>query len=82
MTQATAAIVGNAPCRTALKTKQFDESVGMVICTTPAYSPENNGMASLSGLKGGNSTYARELQSRLRATKDRSPAIAFAIRGL
>jgi transposase InsO family protein len=35
----------NAPCYTAHETREFGESVGMVICTTPAYSPESNGMA-------------------------------------
>ena len=35
----------NAPCYTAQETREFGESIGMAICTTPAYSPESTGMA-------------------------------------
>jgi transposase InsO family protein len=35
----------NAPCYTAHETRAFGEELGLVVCTTPAYSPESNGMA-------------------------------------
>jgi transposase InsO family protein len=35
----------NGPQYTALETRQFATSVGLLACTTPAYSPESNGMA-------------------------------------
>jgi len=35
----------NAPCYTAHETRAFGESSGLIICNTPAYSPESNGMA-------------------------------------
>jgi putative transposase len=35
----------NGSCYTALETRRFADKVGLVPCTTPAYSPESNGMA-------------------------------------
>lgn len=35
----------NGPCYTAYETIRFGRSLGFDICTTPAYSPESNGMA-------------------------------------
>jgi putative transposase len=35
----------NAPCYIAHETRAFGEASGLVICNTPAYSPESNGMA-------------------------------------
>jgi putative transposase len=35
----------NGPPYTANETREFGEAAGLVICTTPAYSPESNGMA-------------------------------------
>jgi putative transposase len=35
----------NGPPYTATETRDFGESLGLLICTTPAYSPESNGMA-------------------------------------
>jgi putative transposase len=35
----------NGPPYTALETRDFGEKLGLLICTTPAYSPESNGMA-------------------------------------
>jgi transposase InsO family protein len=35
----------NAPCYTSHETRHFGEAAGLIICTTPAYSPESNGMA-------------------------------------
>jgi transposase InsO family protein len=35
----------NSPPYTANETRTFGESLGLLICTTPAYSPESNGMA-------------------------------------
>lgn len=35
----------NGSCYTAKKTVKFGRSLGLEICTTPAYSPESNGMA-------------------------------------
>lgn len=35
----------NGPPYTALETREFGAALGLVICTTPAYSPESNGMA-------------------------------------
>lgn len=35
----------NGPCYTAHETVRFGSSLGLLICTTPAYSPESNGMA-------------------------------------
>jgi len=35
----------NAPCYTAHDTRAFGDELGLVVCTTPAYSPESNGMA-------------------------------------
>lgn len=35
----------NGPPYTALETRDFGEKIGLLVCTTPAYSPESNGMA-------------------------------------
>lgn len=35
----------NGPPYTANETRYFGESLGLIVCTTPAYSPESNGMA-------------------------------------
>jgi putative transposase len=35
----------NGPPYTATETRDFGEKLGLLICTTPAYSPESNGMA-------------------------------------
>jgi transposase InsO family protein len=35
----------NGPPYTALETREFGAEAGLAICTTPAYSPESNGMA-------------------------------------
>src|SRR5262249_18764107 len=35
----------NGSCYTALETRAFGESLGLLMCTTPVYSPESNGMA-------------------------------------
>jgi transposase InsO family protein len=35
----------NGPPYTAHETREFGRSLGLVVCTTPAYSPESNGMA-------------------------------------
>jgi transposase InsO family protein len=35
----------NGPPYTAHETREFGEAAGLVVCTTPAYSPESNGMA-------------------------------------
>jgi len=35
----------NGPPYTANETRSFGESLGLLICTTPSYSPESNGMA-------------------------------------
>jgi putative transposase len=35
----------NGPPYTALETRDFGEQLGLLVCTTPAYSPESNGMA-------------------------------------
>lgn len=35
----------NGPPYTAIETREFGESLGLLVCTTPAYSPESNGMA-------------------------------------
>jgi transposase InsO family protein len=35
----------NGPPYTANETRDFGESLGLIVCTTPAYSPESNGMA-------------------------------------
>jgi transposase InsO family protein len=35
----------NGPPYTANETREFGEAAGLVVCTTPAYSPESNGMA-------------------------------------
>jgi transposase InsO family protein len=35
----------NGPPYTATETRDFGESLGLIVCTTPAYSPESNGMA-------------------------------------
>ena len=35
----------NGPPYTAIETREFGRSLGLVVCTTPAYSPESNGMA-------------------------------------
>jgi transposase InsO family protein/transposase-like protein len=35
----------NGPPYTANETREFGEAAGIVVCTTPAYSPESNGMA-------------------------------------
>jgi transposase InsO family protein len=35
----------NGPPYTALETRSFGAALGLVVCTTPAYSPESNGMA-------------------------------------
>jgi len=35
----------NGPPYTATETREFGEAMGLIVCTTPAYSPESNGMA-------------------------------------
>jgi putative transposase len=35
----------NGPPYTAIETRDFGEKLGLLVCTTPAYSPESNGMA-------------------------------------
>jgi hypothetical protein len=35
----------NGPPYTAVETRAFGESLGFIVCTTPSYSPESNGMA-------------------------------------
>jgi transposase InsO family protein len=35
----------NGPPYTATETRDFGEKIGLLVCTTPAYSPESNGMA-------------------------------------
>lgn len=35
----------NGPPYTAKETREFGRSLGLLVCTTPAYSPESNGMA-------------------------------------
>jgi len=35
----------NGPCYTARETCEFARSLGLLVCTTPTYSPESNGMA-------------------------------------
>src|ERR1700748_2701682 len=35
----------NGPPYTAHETRDFGEALGLLVCTTPAYSPESNGMA-------------------------------------
>lgn len=35
----------NGPCYTARETCEFARALGLVVCTTPTYSPESNGMA-------------------------------------
>jgi transposase InsO family protein len=35
----------NGPPYTATETRDFGEKLGLLVCTTPAYSPESNGMA-------------------------------------
>jgi len=35
----------NGPIYTAYETREFGRSVGLLVCTTPAYSPQSNGMA-------------------------------------
>ena len=35
----------NGPPYTAAETRQFGEDLGLIVCTTPSYSPESNGMA-------------------------------------
>ena len=35
----------NGPPYTALETRRFGSDLGLTVCTTPAYSPESNGMA-------------------------------------
>jgi len=35
----------NGPCYTARATCEFARALGLVVCTTPTYSPESNGMA-------------------------------------
>ena len=35
----------NGPPYTAHETRTFGESLGFIVCTTPSYSPESNGMA-------------------------------------
>jgi putative transposase len=35
----------NGPPYTAMDTRSFGEALGLIICTTPSYSPESNGMA-------------------------------------
>ena len=39
-------LTDNGSCYTAHETVVFGESLGLLICTTPVYSPESNGMAS------------------------------------
>jgi transposase InsO family protein len=38
-------LTDNGSCYTAHETVAFGESLGLIICTTPVYSPESNGMA-------------------------------------
>ena len=45
------------PPYTAHETVRFGESLGLLVCTTPAYSPESNGMAE---------AFVKTLQARLR----------------
>jgi len=35
----------NGPIYTAYETREFGRSLGLLVCTTPAYSPQSNGMA-------------------------------------
>jgi putative transposase len=35
----------NGPPYTAIETRDFGQKLGLLVCTTPAYSPESNGMA-------------------------------------
>jgi transposase InsO family protein len=35
----------NGPPYTAIETREFGENLGLLVCTTPACSPESNGMA-------------------------------------
>src|SRR5215471_14303457 len=35
----------NGPCYTARATCEFARAVGLLVCTTPIYSPQSNGMA-------------------------------------
>jgi putative transposase len=35
----------NGPPYTAAETREFGRASGLLVCTTPAYSPELNGMA-------------------------------------
>ena len=35
----------NGPCYTARETCEFARALGLVVCTTPTYSPQSNGMA-------------------------------------
>ena len=35
----------NGPIYTAYETREFGRSIGLFVCTTPAYSPQSNGMA-------------------------------------
>lgn len=35
----------NGPPYTAIETRDFGQAIGLLVCTTPAYSPESNGMA-------------------------------------
>ena len=38
-------LTDNGPIFTAHETREFGRSLGLLVCTTPAYSPESNGMA-------------------------------------
>jgi putative transposase len=38
-------LTDNGPIYTAHETREFGRSLGLLVCTTPAYSPESNGMA-------------------------------------
>jgi transposase InsO family protein len=38
-------LTDNGPIYTAHDTREFGRSLGLLVCTTPAYSPESNGMA-------------------------------------
>ena len=38
-------LTDNGPPYTAAETRSFGESLGFIVCTTPSYSPESNGMA-------------------------------------
>jgi putative transposase len=41
----------NGPPYTAIETRDFGEKLGLLVCTTPAHSPESNGMAESFGIR-------------------------------